>query len=60
MAIKLDMSKTYDLVEQDFLEAMMRKLGFPESQIVMIMKCVSTVSYSVIVNSSPYGKVTPS
>jgi hypothetical protein len=38
----------------------MRKLGFPESQIVMIMKCVSTVSYSVIVNSSPYGKVTPS
>ncbi|XP_062171054.1 uncharacterized protein LOC133876828 [Alnus glutinosa] len=38
----------------------MRKLGFAESQIVMIMKCVSTVSYSVIVNSSPYGKVTPS
>lgn len=38
----------------------MRKLGFAESRIVMIMKCVSTVSYSIIVNSSPYGRVTPS
>lgn len=45
MAIKLDMSKAYDWEEWIFLEAMMRKLGFSEKWIDIIMKCVSLVSY---------------
>ena len=28
MVIKLDMSKTYDMVEWPYLEAMMRTMGF--------------------------------
>jgi hypothetical protein len=46
-ALKLDMSKAYDMVEWDFLEQMMRHLGFDEQWIRLIMECVSTVSYQL-------------
>lgn len=37
MAIKLDMSKAYDRIEQDFLEAVMDKLGFRRKWKQLIM-----------------------
>lgn len=52
MAIKLDISKTSDKFEWSFLEAMLRKLGFDEVWISRIMTCVTTVSYSVLVNAN--------
>ncbi|KAL0016440.1 hypothetical protein SO802_003509 [Lithocarpus litseifolius] len=60
MAIKLDISKAYDRVEWAYLESIMRKLGFNEKWISLIMMCVTTVSYSVLINGEPRGNITPS
>ena len=49
-ALKLDMSKAYDRVEWCFPEKMMKRLGFHDSWIGLIMECVSTVKYRVKVN----------
>lgn len=50
MEVKLDISKTYNILEWRFLEAMMSKLGFNEVWIFRIMTCTNTVSYSILVN----------
>lgn len=49
-AIKLDMAKAYDRVEWNYLQGMMIKLGFTENFVNTIMRCVTTVSFSVRVN----------
>lgn len=59
MAIKLDMSKAYDRVEWDFLQAMLHKLGFSEQLIDMIMKCVSSVSYKILSGQQEIGPIVP-
>ena len=60
MAMKLDMSKAYNKMEWCFLEQILLKLGFQESWVALIMKCITTVSYSILVNGEPNGLITPS
>uniref|UniRef100_A0A452ZV79 Reverse transcriptase domain-containing protein n=1 Tax=Aegilops tauschii subsp. strangulata TaxID=200361 RepID=A0A452ZV79_AEGTS len=59
-AVKADMSKAYDRVEWDFLEAMLRKLGFRRRWVDLIMKCVSTVRYQIKVNRTLTTQFCPS
>ena len=53
MAIKLDMAKAYDRVEWGFLIEVMGNLGFHPRFCEWIRECISTVSYSVMVNGVP-------
>ena len=60
MALKLDMSKTYEWVEWIFLEKILLKMGFQDSWVALIMECIRTVSYSILVNGEPKGLISPS
>ena len=60
MALKLNMSKTYDRVEWVFLKNILLRSGFQQSWVNLIMECVTTLSYSILVNGEPKGMIYPS
>lgn len=57
MALKLDMSKAYDRIEWAFLEGTLLKKGFDRQWTVQIMRCVTSTSFSFIINGRPHGCV---
>ena len=60
MALKLDMSKAYDWVEWIFLENIMKRMGFDVKWVNLIMECISTITYSVLINGEPTQVIHPS
>ena len=57
--MKLDMSKVYDRVEWIFLCRLMENMGFENHWIQLIYGCISSVSYSILVNGEPHGDIKP-
>lgn len=53
--IKLDIQKAYDSLEWGFLEQVMLGLNFPEGFVEKIMMCLSTVSFSFLINGGSHG-----
>ena len=59
MAVTLDMSKAYDRVEWSFIGKVIEQFGFYEKWISLIMHCITTVTYYVLVNGVAQGFIVP-
>lgn len=58
-ALKLDISKAYERVEWGFLKVLLEHMGFPTSFVQLIMDCVTSVQYSVVLNGEVLPACTP-
>jgi len=53
MALKLDMSKAYDRVEWTFVQQALTPMGYLMKMAELILRCISTVSYQILINGQP-------
>ena len=51
--LKLDFHKAFNLVRWDFLEYILKEMGFCSTWIGWIMSCVSTTTMLILINGSP-------
>jgi hypothetical protein len=59
MVVKIDMSKAYDWFEWEFLQSVMQKMGFDSKWIRLIMMCVTTTHYAILVDGVPMSRIIP-
>lgn len=60
MAIKLDMAHAYDRLEWKFLLQVLKCFSFNALWRQLIHQCISTVTFSILLNGSPHGRFQPS
>ena len=59
VAFKFDINKAYDKIDGGFLKRIMLKLGFDSRWVDVMMLCVSTIRYNVLVNGMEVGPIVP-
>jgi hypothetical protein len=59
MFLKMDMEKAFDRMEWPFILSIMEKLGFSSTWISWIGLCISSTSFSIILNGSLFGNFSP-
>ncbi|XP_074300756.1 uncharacterized protein LOC141632073 [Silene latifolia] len=55
MSIQDRLQKAYDLVEWDFVEQLLIGLRFPIKFVSLIMACIRTTSYTLVLNGNNFG-----
>lgn len=51
--IKIDLCKAYDIINWQFLKEMMIALNFPNHFVHIVMTCVTSTRYALMLNGSP-------
>ena len=57
MALKIDTEKAFDTMEWSFLLNVLRLHGFSPTWINWVSQCISTPTFSFLINGSPFGNV---
>lgn len=60
MAIRANIEKGYDCLEWALIVRALECFGFPAQFINWIYQCMSSISYSILLNGSPFGFFKPS
>lgn len=58
MSVKVDLQKAYDKVNREFICFLMEKMKFPHHFINLIYECMSTATFSIMIQGIPKGFIT--
>lgn len=59
MTVELDLVKAYNLLNWDYIKAVLTTFGFYDHQLKLIMDCITSTSSSVLINGKAHGYFYP-
>lgn len=57
--LKIDVSKSYDRLEWNFIESIQCIFGFHQTWIIRVLSCVRTITYNFLKNNMKFGEIQP-